>query len=67
MNDYQLNVKDMGNKIKLARAKAGLTQQQLADKAETTKTTIVDIEKVKTKRWKHCINSRGSKGIKSFS
>ncbi len=45
MNDYQLNVKDMGNKIKLARAKAGLTQQQLADKAETTKTTIVDIEK----------------------
>ena len=35
----------MGNKIKLARAKAGLTQQQLADKAETTKTTIVDIEK----------------------
>ena len=34
MNDYQLNVKDMGNKIKLARAKAGLTQQQLADKAE---------------------------------
>ena len=52
MNDYQLNVKDMGNKIKLARAKAGLTQQQLADKA---------------KRWKHCINSRGSKDIKSFS
>lgn len=45
MNDYQLNVKDMGNKIKLARAKAGLTQQQLADKAKTTKTTIVDIEK----------------------
>ena len=63
MNDYQLNVKDMGNKIKLARAKAGLTQQQLADKAETTKTTIVDIEKGE----KHCINSRGSKGIKSFS
>lgn len=45
MNDYQLNVKDMGNKIKLARAKTGLTQQQLADKAGTTKTTIVDIEK----------------------
>lgn len=45
MNDYQLNVKDMGNKIKLARAKAGLTQQQLADKAGTTKPTIVDIEK----------------------
>lgn len=49
MNDYQLNVKDMGNKIKLARAKAGLTQQQLADKAETTKTTIVDIEKGENK------------------
>lgn len=45
MNEYQLDIKDMGNKIKLARAKAGLTLQQLADKAETTKPTIVDIEK----------------------
>ena len=45
MNEYQLDIKDMGNKIKLARAKAGLTLQQLADKAETTKTTIVEIEK----------------------
>lgn len=45
MNEYQLDIKDMGNKIKLARAKAGLTLQQLADKAETTKPTIVEIEK----------------------
>lgn len=44
MNDYQLNVKDMGNKIKLARAKAGLTQQQLANAVGVSKTTISNIE-----------------------
>ena len=47
MNDYQLNVKDMGNKIKLARAKAGLTQQQLAEKVEVSRQTINAIEKGK--------------------
>lgn len=44
MNDYQLNVKDMGNKIKLARAKTGLTQQQLANAVGVSKTTISNIE-----------------------
>lgn len=44
MNDYQLNVKDMGNKIKLARARAGLTQQQLANAVGVSKTTISNIE-----------------------
>lgn len=45
MNNYNFNVEHMGNKIKLARVKAGLTQEQLAEKAGTTKTTIVAVEK----------------------
>ncbi len=45
MNNYTFNVEHMGNEIKLARVKAGLTQEQLAEKAGTTKTTIVAVEK----------------------
>lgn len=44
MNEFELNITKMGREIQNARYRADLSQEELARRAGTTKTTISDIE-----------------------
>ncbi len=45
MNDKEKTIKDLGNKLKEAREKAGLTQLELAEKADITANYYAVVER----------------------